>query len=211
MSGAEVQIQGIHHLCLKASSPAEWQQVQDFYIGLLGLSIKRQWDGGMMLDAGNALLELFCNGESPLPQGAIRHLALAVEDVDGCVAAVRQAGYPITVEPKDVTLPSQPPLLIRVAFCRGPLGEEIEFFHEKRTKFFGTMLCPDCVAAQRTMEERGLDLNYIDISASTANLKAFLRLRDTRPEFEAVKAKGGIGIPCFLREDGSLTFDVNDL
>ena len=66
-----------------------------------------------------------------LPQGSIRHFALKTDDVDGCVKAVREAGYPITVEPKDVVIPSQPEFPVRVAFCNGPVGEEIEFFQEK--------------------------------------------------------------------------------
>ena len=45
--------------------------------------------------------------------------------------AVREAGYLITVEPKDVVIPSQPEFPVRVAFCNGPVGEEIEFFQEK--------------------------------------------------------------------------------
>ena len=60
-----------------------------------------------------------------------RHFALKTDDVDGCVKAVREAGYPITVEPKDIVIPSQPEFPVRVAFCNGPTGEEIEFFQEK--------------------------------------------------------------------------------
>jgi glyoxylase I family protein len=58
-------------------------------------------------------------------------MAFATDNVDDCVAAVRAAGYPITVEPKDITIPSEPPLPARIAFCRGPLGEEIELFQEQ--------------------------------------------------------------------------------
>lgn len=32
---------------------------------------------------------------------------------------------------KDVLMLSEPPFPIRVAFCKGPLGEEIEFFQER--------------------------------------------------------------------------------
>ena len=41
----------------------------------------------------------------------------------------------------------------------------------------------------------------------TANLKAFLKLRDSSPLFDSVRQEGGIGIPCIQREDGSITFD----
>jgi len=58
-------------------------------------------------------------------------MAFAVKDVDACVEAVRAAGYEITVEPNDIVIPSNPPLPARIAFCIGPVGEEIEFFCEK--------------------------------------------------------------------------------
>ena len=32
---------------------------------------------------------------------------------------------------KDIVIPSQPEFPVRVAFCNGPVGEEIEFFQEK--------------------------------------------------------------------------------
>ena len=50
---------------------------------------------------------------------------------DECIRRVREAGYQVTVEPKDVVIPSEVPFALRVAFCVGPLGEEIEFLQEK--------------------------------------------------------------------------------
>ena len=44
-------------------------------------------------------------------------------------------------------------------------------------------------------------------SEDLRHLKAFLALRDSRPEFISVKAEGKIGIPCILQEDGSVTLD----
>mgnify|MGYP004652540065 FL=1 len=61
----------------------------------------------------------------------IHHVSFAVDDADQCIDVVRKAGYEVFVEPKDVVIASMPPLQARVAFCYGPLGEEIEFFAEK--------------------------------------------------------------------------------
>jgi len=61
----------------------------------------------------------------------VRHFAFACDDPDAAAAAVRAAGYEVFIEPRDVVLPSEPPIRARVAFCRGPLDEEIEFFAEK--------------------------------------------------------------------------------
>ena len=49
----------------------------------------------------------------------------------------------------------------------------------------------------------GVEYEYLDFSENLKHLKEFLKLRDTLPLFDAVKAAGGIGIPCIVREDGS--------
>lgn len=87
---------------------------------------------GTMLDTGAGLIEIFNNGEDSQEQGVIRHFALATGDVDTCVKAVREAGYEVFIEPKDIVIASEPPFPARIAFCRGPLQEEIEFFREKK-------------------------------------------------------------------------------
>ena len=52
------------------------------------------------------------------------------DDVDACVEAVKKAGYEVFIEPKNIEIASMPVFPARIAFCRGPLGEEIEFFQE---------------------------------------------------------------------------------
>ena len=42
-------------------------------------------------------------------------------------------------------------------------------------------------------------------------LKAFLHLRDSRPEFQAVKDGARVGVPVLLKEDGSLHFSLDSL
>ncbi len=51
----------------------------------------------------------------------------------------------------------------------------------------------------------------MDIGLSTGSLKEFLALRDSRPEFRQVREDRGIGIPCFLRPDGSICFEPEEL
>lgn len=130
----ESLICGIHHVALKCDGTAEFEKTLHFYQDVLGLEPVRSWgegeNAGAMLSTGDGLLEIFASGKK-LPQGAIRHFALRTERVDDCVAAVRAAGYPITVEPKDIVIASNPPFPARIAFCTGPVGEQIEFFQEK--------------------------------------------------------------------------------
>lgn len=78
-------------------------------------------------------------------------------------------------------------------------------------KFYGTHLCPDCEEAEAFLKERNISFEYVDITGTTANLKEFLKLRDTDPLFDLVRADGMIGIPCFAREDGTVTLNVEDL
>lgn len=74
-------------------------------------------------------------------------------------------------------------------------------------KIYGSMMCPDCVACRKDLDEAGIAYEYLDFSESLLNLKSFLLLRDGNEAFDEVKAEGGIGIPCILREDGTLTLD----
>ena len=46
---------------------------------------------------------------------------------------------------------------------------------------------------------------FLDFAASLKNLKEFLAIRDREAVFEDVRQKGSIGIPCIVREDGSVT------
>lgn len=74
-------------------------------------------------------------------------------------------------------------------------------------KIYGSMLCKDCVACVEAMEKAGTDFVFCDFKDSLDSLKEFLKLRDSEPMFASVKAEGGVGIPCVLREDGSYTLD----
>lgn len=115
---------------MKCVTKEDYRRVLSFYAGTLALPIVRQWSNGVMLDTGSGLVEIFRDGEENLEKGVIRHFAFAVTDVDACVKAVREAGYPVFIGPKNIAIPSDPPFPARIAFCCGPLGEEIEFFQE---------------------------------------------------------------------------------
>lgn len=72
-------------------------------------------------------------------------------------------------------------------------------------KVYGSMLCPDCVDCCADLDKAKVEYEFLDFSADLRNLKAFLMLRDEKTAFDAVKREGAIGIPCILREDGSIT------
>ena len=124
-------VTGIHHISMKCGTPEEFDRARDFYLNLLGFSVVREWPEGIMIDSGCGLLEIFRNGPGIRTKGAIRHIAFSTDDVDGMIAKVKDAGYDVFIEPNDLIIRSEPAFHARMAFCHGPLGEEIEFFQEK--------------------------------------------------------------------------------
>ena len=77
-------------------------------------------------------------------------------------------------------------------------------------KIYGSMLCPDCVECRADLDQAGVEYEFLEFAESLRNLKEFLKLRDASPLFDPVRSNGNIGIPCILREDGSLTLKWNE-
>lgn len=102
-----------------------------FYHELLELPILRKWDTGIHLDCFKSCIEIFLDGTKQTGDVCIRHFAFATDHVDEIVERVRNAGYIVSVEPKDVVMKTDPVFPIRVAFIEGPLHESIELFCEK--------------------------------------------------------------------------------
>ena len=123
-------ISGLHHISLKCATLEEFEKAKKFYVDLLGFTIVREWPEGIMIDFGNGMLEISNNGEGIKTKGALRHIAFATDNVDEMVNIVKNAGYEVFIEPKDIVIDSNPIFPARMAFCYGPLGEEIEFFQE---------------------------------------------------------------------------------
>lgn len=77
-------------------------------------------------------------------------------------------------------------------------------------KVYGAEICIDCRNYKAIQKARGFEADYIEITENTTNLKEFLALRDNEAIFDEVRAHNGIGIPLFVKEDGSKTFDINE-
>lgn len=125
-------IYGIHHIALKCHGYEHFKKAVEFYRDVLGLEVAHEWDDGdnsrMLLDTGAGFIEILANGDDISREGSIRHVALAVRDTDAIIEIARNAGYPITVEPKDIVIPSGTPFPARIGYCQGPAGEAVEFF-----------------------------------------------------------------------------------
>ena len=77
-------------------------------------------------------------------------------------------------------------------------------------KVYGAEICVDCRNYKAIQANRGFEAEYIDITASTGNLREFLAYRDSEAAFVPVKERGGIGIPLFVNEDGRVTLDQDE-
>ncbi len=78
-------------------------------------------------------------------------------------------------------------------------------------KIYGSMLCPDCVQCREDLDRAGVAYDYLDFAESLPALKEFLAIRDASPLFDGVRARGGIGIPCIVKENGEILLDWEDL
>lgn len=129
---------GFHHVCVKTR---DWDATMRFYKDTLGFTEKIAWreapQRAVMLDAGDGnYLEVFEDlAYTAAPQGIVYHFALRTTRLDDVAARVRAAGAKITVEPRDVTIPTTNtgPVPVRIFFCEGPNGESIEFLQNSLT------------------------------------------------------------------------------
>ena len=72
---------------------------------------------------------------------------------------------------------------------------------------YGSPLCGDCVETERVFQERGIEYEFVNITESIANLKAFLAFRDQDERFADIRGLGRVGIPFFVFSHGARTFD----
>ena len=71
------------------------------------------------------------------------------------------------------------------------------------TKVYVMESCPDCTQVKQLYKDNP-EYELIDIGQQARSLKEFIALRDNHPAFAKVKEHGNIGIPCFVKDDGSV-------
>lgn len=77
---------------------------------------------------------------------------------------------------------------------------------------YGTKICTDCIEALELLDNHSdIDLDYRNITGETTTLKEFLAYRDHDNVFATVIEGGNIGIPFFILEDGTKTFNICDI
>lgn len=77
---------------------------------------------------------------------------------------------------------------------------------------YGSEICPDCVEANGILADMThIQFDYRNISEDISILKEFLAYRDHERIFHPVIEDGKVGIPLFILEDGTKTFDISDV
>lgn len=75
---------------------------------------------------------------------------------------------------------------------------------------YGAPICGDCVVTKEQLQKKSnIELDYRNIIESTTLLKEFLKYRDHEDMFTSILSEGKIGIPFFILEDGTKTFDIS--
>lgn len=124
---------GMHHVALQTR---DWEASLRLYREVLGMSVAAEFGTPerkvVLLDMGDGShMELFQPTEKTpkmgeaAPHDPFTHVALATSDARASIEHIRQAGYKVTVEPRDVALGT---LRATIAFFLGPSGETIELF-----------------------------------------------------------------------------------
>lgn len=134
---------GFHHVAIRSR---DFDKTVDFYTRVLGFTPKINWQAApkraVMLDAGDGnYLEVFEDRDAPSGvgdassgDGPILHFALRCDDTDAAIEHARKAGCEVTMEPEDIDIQAKELTVpIRIAFCKGPDGELIEFFQNELT------------------------------------------------------------------------------
>ena len=74
-------------------------------------------------------------------------------------------------------------------------------------KLYVSHLCPECPPVLELIKEKGLNIPVVNITGSMPELKEFLHLRDTRPEFDSRRAGGYVGVPGLVTDEDTILFD----
>ena len=75
------------------------------------------------------------------------------------------------------------------------------------TKIYLMESCPDCIEVKQRYNDNP-EYELIDIGRHVRALKEFLVLRDNHPAFAKVRERSNIGIPCFVKEDGTVIISL---
>lgn len=75
----------------------------------------------------------------------------------------------------------------------------------------GSHLCPDTLYALNRLAASGAETSFRDILSCHADLQAYLHIRETSELYAEIRGTQRLGVPCFVREDGSMTLSLDEV
>lgn len=75
----------------------------------------------------------------------------------------------------------------------------------------GSHLCPDTLYALQQFSQAGVETDFKDLLSCHADLKAYLALREKSELYQEIRGTERLGIPCFVKEDGSATLELKEV
>ncbi len=139
MANSKISGCTFHHVALQTS---DFEKSLRFYTEGLGFEVYKTFINSVgkkaaLIDIGTGCyFEIFSDGEKKDIAkdfaGNFFHLALKVDDArDAYARAVEYGGQEFGKAPRDMELPTTPPMPVTIGFIKGPDGEEIEFFQNR--------------------------------------------------------------------------------
>lgn len=75
----------------------------------------------------------------------------------------------------------------------------------------GSHLCPDTLYALNQLAAAGVEVSFQDILSCHAALLTYLSIRENSELYASIRGTQRLGVPCFQREDGSLSLELKDI
>lgn len=75
----------------------------------------------------------------------------------------------------------------------------------------GSHLCPDTLYALNCLTAAGVEASFQDILSCHAALQTYLHVRETSELYADIRGTQRLGVPCFVREDGTMTLELKDI
>ncbi len=81
---------------------------------------------------------------------------------------------------------------------------------EKMITLYGIKTCPECSGLYEQVKDDSR-FEIVDVGQHILHLKEFLSIRDNDAAFDEARKNGYAGLPCFVLEDGTVTFSPEEV
>ena len=75
----------------------------------------------------------------------------------------------------------------------------------------GSHICPDTLFTLNRLAQAGVEIDFKEIRSGHSELKEYLKLRDGSDLYRDIRNTERLGIPCFVKEDGTATLDIEEI